>query len=253
MLTVSRHLVELDAQTAALAAAAREAGLDTPVPSCPEWTVADLAAHVGGVHRWCAGTVSAPGRKLRPRGPTDPPMPGSIDAVESWLGNGSDQVASAIRSSDENTLVGGFRGPVPVRFWARRMCHETLVHRIDAELAADWPVLVGVESATVADAVDEHLTIVAADAEQRPGLCGSGETLGLLASDEGLPDPGWWISFRFDGPHVERAERPAGTAIRGSAAALLCVLTSRLTPETAGIELRGSAGPLQQWRRFGAV
>ena len=27
------------------------------VPSCPEWTVADLAEHLGGIHRWAEALV----------------------------------------------------------------------------------------------------------------------------------------------------------------------------------------------------
>ena len=28
------------------------ADLDAPVPTCPEWTVTDLAVHLGIIHRW---------------------------------------------------------------------------------------------------------------------------------------------------------------------------------------------------------
>src|SRR5947209_16104541 len=36
----------------ALAAAARTAGVDAAVPTCPDWSVADLLAHLGRIHRW---------------------------------------------------------------------------------------------------------------------------------------------------------------------------------------------------------
>ena len=42
---------------AALAAAARRAGIEAPVPSCPLWSVADLLGHVGRLHRWVADIV----------------------------------------------------------------------------------------------------------------------------------------------------------------------------------------------------
>ena len=40
-----------------LAAAARRAGIDARVPSCPLWSVSDLLGHVGRLHRWVAGIV----------------------------------------------------------------------------------------------------------------------------------------------------------------------------------------------------
>jgi len=31
--------------------------LDTPVPSCPGWSVRDLVTHMGGIHRWANRVV----------------------------------------------------------------------------------------------------------------------------------------------------------------------------------------------------
>src|ERR1700754_3950594 len=36
---------------------ARVAGLDTPVPTAPEWTVRQLIAHQGMVHRWALDCI----------------------------------------------------------------------------------------------------------------------------------------------------------------------------------------------------
>ena len=38
--------------------AARSAGLDTPVPSCPDWDVTALLRHVGKIHRWVAQVIA---------------------------------------------------------------------------------------------------------------------------------------------------------------------------------------------------
>ena len=35
----------------------RAAGADAPVPTCPGWTVRDLLAHQGMVHRWATAVV----------------------------------------------------------------------------------------------------------------------------------------------------------------------------------------------------
>src|SRR4051812_36354442 len=64
-------LAALRADGPALHAAVTEAGPHPPVPSCPEWTVADLVGHVTGLLHWV--------REQVPRGVTTLPVvrPGS--------------------------------------------------------------------------------------------------------------------------------------------------------------------------------
>src|SRR5207247_5173243 len=63
---VAEHLAALVREGDLLAAAADRTPLDTPVPTCPQWTMRDLVRHVGDVHRWAAAHV-AEGR-IRPIG-----------------------------------------------------------------------------------------------------------------------------------------------------------------------------------------
>jgi uncharacterized protein (TIGR03083 family) len=252
--STERFLDEVVLHTTAFADAAHTAGLEARVPTCPEWTVRDLAEHLGGVHRWCAGTVSRPGEKLVRRGVADAPMPESVDEVSAWLLEGAALLTRAVRDAGEDTLVGGFGTMVPVSFWARRQCHETLVHRADAELAAGVPVLADVAPEIAADAVDEHLAMVALSAKRRPGLGGDGATLHLHATDDGLDESGEWVvTLDAEGPRVEHAHRKSDTAVRGPARALLTVLTSRERPEDAGVDVLGAAELLDRWREHGAV
>src|SRR5436305_13168673 len=99
MPTTERFLDEVVLHTTAFADAVHRAGQDAGVPACPDWTVRDLADHLGGVHRWCAGTVAAPGEKLRRRGANDPPMPTEDDEVSTWLLEGAALVTQAIRDA----------------------------------------------------------------------------------------------------------------------------------------------------------
>ncbi|MEJ2888772.1 maleylpyruvate isomerase family mycothiol-dependent enzyme [Actinomycetospora aeridis] len=254
MPTTERFLDEIVLHTTAFANAVHAAGQDAPVPSCPDWTVRDLADHLGGVHRWCAGTVSRPGEKLVRRGPTDPPMPESDDDVSTWLLEGAATVTQAIRGVGDDTLVGGFGAMVPVSFWARRQCHETLVHRADAELAAGRPLLADLDPVIAADAVDEHLAMVALSAKRRTGLGADGATLHLHATDEGLGDAGEWVvTLGAEGPTIEHAHRKSDTAVRGPARGLLAVLTSRESPEAAGVDVLGAPDLLTRWREHGGV
>ncbi|CAA9273793.1 MAG: hypothetical protein AVDCRST_MAG54-3160 [uncultured Actinomycetospora sp.] len=252
--STERFLDEVVLHTTAFADAAHTAGQDARVPSCPDWTVRDLAEHLGGVHRWCAGTVSRPGEKLVRRGVGDAPMPESVDEVATWLLEGAATVTQTIRDAGEDTLVGGFGTMVPVAFWARRQCHETLVHRADAELAAGVPVLADVAPEIAADAVDEHLAMVVRSAGRRPGLRGDGETLHLHATDEGLDGSGEWVvTLDAEGPRVEHAHRKSDAAVRGPARALLTVLTHRERPEDVGVDVLGAAELLERWRAHGGV
>ncbi|PVZ11093.1 maleylpyruvate isomerase family mycothiol-dependent enzyme [Actinomycetospora cinnamomea] len=254
MLTVARYLDEVVLHTTAFADAVHSSGQDAVVATCPEWTVRDLAEHLGAVHRWCAATVSRPGEKLVRRGVTDPPMPEADDEVSTWLLEGAAVLTKAVRDAGDDTLVGGFGGLVPVSFWARRQCHETLVHRADAELGAGRPVLADVDPIIAADAVDEHLEMVVRSAKRRPDLGADGATLHLHATDEGLDGTGEWVvTLEPEGPRVEHAHRKSDAAVRGPARSLLTVLTNREGPEDAGVDVLGAVELLDRWRRHGAV
>jgi uncharacterized protein (TIGR03083 family) len=252
-LPVPRYLDELVLHATAFAEAVRAAGHDTTVASCPDWTVRDLAEHVGAVHRWCAGTLRAGDVKLQRRGATDPPMPVSEDEVSTWLLEGAALVSEAVREVGEDATVGGFGGPVPARFWARRQCHETLVHRGDAELAARLPPWSGVAPEVAADAVDEYLELVVMGAKRRPELKGEGQTLHLHATDPGLGEAGEWVlTLSSDGPVLEHGHRKADVAARGPAVALLGVVMNRQDPEDAGVDVLGAGELLAHWREHAA-
>ena len=55
--TVDRHLTGIEDAVARLGAWADRAGAEAPVPTCPGWTVRDLLAHQGMVHRWATAVV----------------------------------------------------------------------------------------------------------------------------------------------------------------------------------------------------
>ena len=55
--SVDDYLACLDAAVDRMAVWSRAAGPDAPVPTCPGWTVRDLLAHQGMVHRWATAVV----------------------------------------------------------------------------------------------------------------------------------------------------------------------------------------------------
>jgi uncharacterized protein (TIGR03083 family) len=134
-LPLARHLAGVGSAMVAFVRYADRAGLSAPVPTCPDWTVRDLVAHQGMVHRWAAGLL---------RGETgiDPDAfeaegRSELDPLE-WLRDGVIELAETVSRASEDARAPVFLNdaPRPREFWARRQCHETTVHAVDALAAA---------------------------------------------------------------------------------------------------------------------
>ena len=155
MLTPEQYVAALQRDGERLAQAADEA-LDLPVPTCPGWTVADLVHHTGGVHRHKAATVRYGGTQRPPIEYADLPQPPS-GSLLTWYREGLDELVALLAAADPEAPAFSWAGDHRVAFWQRRMAHETLVHRIDAELAVKQPTAIAPELGT--DGVDEFLGV----------------------------------------------------------------------------------------------
>ena len=156
---IAEHIAAIASEGERLAAAAAAAGPDAAVPSCPDWVVRDLVRHQGGVHRWATGIVAGPRTEawnveldeVVGTWPSDAELIG-------WFGDGLDRLVSALSAADPGLVCWTFlKAPSPLAMWARRQAHETSIHRVDAELAAEWPVT-PFPAPFAADGVDELLT-----------------------------------------------------------------------------------------------
>src|SRR5688572_33034269 len=78
--------------------AVHRAGLDAPVPTCPHWTVADLARHQGRVFRWISRIVETGAQEfvdpkdLHEQAKTADPLV--------WLEEGADQAVAILEKAD---------------------------------------------------------------------------------------------------------------------------------------------------------
>src|SRR5262249_59186891 len=54
---VDEHIARVRAEGDRLVELLRVADLGATTPTCPEWTVAELARHTGRIHRWAATVV----------------------------------------------------------------------------------------------------------------------------------------------------------------------------------------------------
>jgi len=218
-------LAAITREAEALVRAATAATAEARVPSCPDWTVADLLAHVGRVHRWAASTVEARAQERVPFGAIEAaPEP---DARTAWVRAGAARLVEVLSAADPDDVVWTLVGPGTVAFWDLRQACETAVHRVDAQLAAG--TVEPVEPALAADAIDELLMLVRLAPRGAPSD-GGGHTLRISSTDR----PGNWIvRTRADGGvDVESAAAPADVTLRGPASDLLLLLTGR-GPSTA--------------------
>ena len=217
------YLEALRSDGAALSRAARGSP-SAPVPSCPGWSMADLVAHVGQVHRDKAGIVRAGGSERPPRA-EDPTVTG--DALLAWYDEGLADLVEVLVAADPDQPTWSWSrraGDARAAFWLRRMAHETAVHRWDAELAAgSVPAPIG-PPALAADGVDEVVEVWLGD----PGATytGTAGTVHLHATDAAGE---WLLRLGGDaGVQVVRAHEHADVALRAAASDLDLVLWGRL-------------------------
>lgn len=133
-MTIDDHLAVIVDSADALLAAAAEAALTDPVPTCPEWTVADLLRHHGGVCRWATAIVGQGRTANLTDAELDTAMgaPTGRRALLDWYRAATGGLVAVLKESGPDTgLVFLHDAPMPRPFWARRLAHETTVHRVD--------------------------------------------------------------------------------------------------------------------------
>ncbi|MFE6686186.1 maleylpyruvate isomerase family mycothiol-dependent enzyme [Streptomyces sp. NPDC057743] len=250
-----RYCAELLAETERLRAALRGADLTANVPTCPDWTLADLARHVGGAHRWAGELVAT--RAADFIAPTD--VPGadgpdddSPEALDAWLAEGAERTVAALRAAGPDAAVWSWSPDHRAGFWARRMAHETVIHRADAALTVGVDYVVPPELA--ADCLDEWLQLCALPeaagrwAERADGVFGPGRTIHLHATDApaGLPAE-WTLDLTGNRLTHRRAHEKAAVALRGPLTELLLALYRRRSVDDAGIEVLGDRSVFDAW------
>jgi uncharacterized protein (TIGR03083 family) len=234
-------------ETRALGDVIRDADPQTPVPTCPGWSMNQLLKHVGRGHRWSAQIIAE--RRfgpLDPREVRDGKPPEEPDAAIDWLNRGAQLVIDAVDHVRPETRVWTFTGPRPAGWWIRRRVHEATVHRADAVLALGGDFQLPSELA--ADGVTEWIDLATLSADLHQPPLRRGLTLHLHATDDGLGPTGeWTITHDEDGLNWSHDHTKGEAAVRGSAIDLLLALTRRRSTADAGIEVIGDAGIWDTW------
>lgn len=240
------HVAAIATAAEVLRDAAERAGLEAPVPTCPEWDVRQLVTHQGMVHRWAAARV---------RGDSGHDTKDSVAEAEasddllSWFADGATTLRSAISEAPDGAATGVFLNdaPAPRQFWARRQAHETTMHSVDAVGAAAGrapsTAELEIDRAVAIDGIDELLC----------GFITRGK--GRLRSDEPYiiavtpdDDERAWTVAVGDGPVSTTVGRPdpADVTFSGTAVQIYTGLWNR------GDEIvsTGREDALDAWRRL---
>jgi len=221
----SRFLEMLDADFRRLRELA-DGDLHAKVPTCPDWTLADLVEHVSMVYLHKVETMR---HNAFPS--VWPPVDQVAQKPAELLSRAYAALSAEFAARPATTPAPTWFEPdQTVGFWIRRMAQESVVHRVDAELAA------GAEPSAIpddlaADGVDEVLkAFVEYGSTMWPEdfaealSSGTGQT--VLVS---VGDRAWSVTLRPEGVAVADAEPgfAADARITGDPAAVLLWLWRR--------------------------
>ena len=242
-----RFCDEVVHQTDLLLGVVEGADLSATVPTAPDWSLSDLLRHIGGNLRAAetavrTGTpVTEPARQIPDHGGPDGDDPGALSA---WLSEAADRFAATLAEAGPDAQAQIWTIRWPTAAWARRAAHDVLVHRADAAgaVGAGFPVAPDL----AADAIDEFLDLLGNLAgDQGAGPAG---TVHLHATDAGPEVASEWLvelgSPTFTWRH---AHDKATVAVRGPVADLLRVVSRRLPPDAAAVEVLGDRTVLDAW------
>ncbi|MET7419324.1 maleylpyruvate isomerase family mycothiol-dependent enzyme [Dactylosporangium sp. NPDC005555] len=228
--------------------------LAAAVPSCPGWTVADLVRHVAEVYLHkteCMRLNAFP----------DPWPPAGLDGEEpiALLDRTYAALAAEFAARDVASPSPTWHEPdQTVGFWIRRMAQETVIHRLDAELALGVPIAPIPDDLAI-DGIDEVLKLfvgygshawhedfgtVLADAKGRTVIVGvDGGPGWLLRTDVGGADV-------TDADPAAAASTPVDATVSGSATGLLRWLWARESPGVSQAHAEGDEATLTELRNL---
>ncbi|MFI6642923.1 maleylpyruvate isomerase family mycothiol-dependent enzyme [Streptomyces sp. NPDC050504] len=260
LLSYERHRAEIVEQTELVRAAVEGVDLAVPVATCPGWTLGALLRHIAGAHSWVETIVRTRAQEQVPEDVVNDVAGDdgvAASEVAARLVDGARRLADALGDAGPHAPVWTVAPGGTPEFWARRMAHETAVHRYDVARAvsAARGVDAGYEIAPdlAADAFDEWMGFgtLPQVLEPEPGvptLLGPGRTLCFRATDGAPGRPADW-TVDLTGPAVtweHFAREDAAVAVRGPVTGLVLMLYGRRSAAHP-IEVTGDESLLKEW------
>ncbi len=239
-----------EAEIALMARVASGADPASPVPTCPEWSVARLVRHTGIVHRWATHIVSTRSSTRIEQRDVEMGLPDAEAAYPGWLAAGAAPLAAALRSAGPGMAVWAWGADQSCGWWARRMLHETTVHRADVEMALGTSP--GIDAVVATDGIDEFLANLPVARRPREHLASlpPGKTLHLHATDA---DGEWLIRFADGTVTWSRGHEKATAAVRGPVSLLLLFSYGRVRGSDPRLAVFGDPQVLDAWQQKTAL
>ncbi|MDH6138082.1 uncharacterized protein (TIGR03083 family) [Kitasatospora sp. GP30] len=244
-----------DRATAFRAAVAAAPSLDVQVPTCPEWTLLDLAQHIGeGRRAWAATIAAGPDATAKSAAPGAPVAPREREAQQAWLAASTQELVDALREAGPErgcwTWWGASQSPQTCGAVARHQLQEIAMHTYDAQLALGAPQSLPVEVAL--DGVEEFLSTCCATPSAWPHQ----PTAFDFHAIEGRS---WRLTVDGDGARFTRIPAAgtasgtapataAGASVHGTASELVLFMYDRIP--AASLRIDGDAGLIDLLRAW---
>jgi uncharacterized protein (TIGR03083 family) len=219
---------------------------EVSVPSCPEWSVADLIRHTGMVHRWVEQMIRTHAAERADQGSVEATLPADRSQYGEWLTDGATKVTATMRAAGPDAECWAYGPDQHVRWWARRGAHETTLHHADLVLALGGEP--SLDAGLSADGIDELLAFLPYGRRTKASMAElptGGETLHLHGTD-GAGE--WMIRLTPDGMTWQRGHGKGDVAVRGAVGDLLLFAYGRYSPDHPRLEVLGDRGLLDVWK-----
>jgi uncharacterized protein (TIGR03083 family) len=213
----------IDERSAAFRAAIAAApDLDAQVPTCPDWTLRDLAKHIGmGRFAWGATVAAGPGATGKVTPEDVPEMPQDREELVAWLAASAQALLDALEDVDPDRRCWApwtdSQSPSTCGAVARHQVQEIAIHTYDAQLTIGAPEPLPEDVAV--DGVEEFLVTCVATTFPWPHE--------PAVLDYVVGDLAWRMRFDGEGADIDRwpSEEHTGADLVGTASASDLVLS----------------------------
>jgi uncharacterized protein (TIGR03083 family) len=249
------YCARLSAEITQMASVAEGGAPASPVRGCPGWDLAKLVKHTGIVHRWAAAVVATRATEPIASDALDVGLPADPALYPEWLAAGAAPLVTVLREAGPATTVWSWSSDTGAGsdWWARRMLHETTVHRADAETALG--IEPSIDAIVAADGIDEFLASAphGTRPSKRLAELPAGKSIHLHATDEGLGEAGEWLISLGDGGRGggyvwSHGHAKGSLAVRGPAPLLLLLAYGRIRADDGRLTFFGDESLIATWQ-----
>jgi hypothetical protein len=216
-----------------------ERGVKVAIRNHPGWDLEALLLHLADAFERALAQLRAPDQSAQV-------LP-QVQLTGSALGCFEESrlaLVSALREHDPADPCWNAVGEdLTVGFLARRLAHESAIHRIDVEVARGTPTTI--DSELAADGVDERLFVVLSHHSEEGEMPELGGSICLICSDR---DAAWSIDASRGRFRVRTGRGPADAAVVATASDLFCFSWSR--PTIRPLQVTGRMAVVEAWQQL---